>query len=135
MLSINFYKWSLGSETEFKIMTTLLENTTNDRLAEAAQNNELELLIGLTAREQIVPRMLVRNLLPILTEEPGLLVDVVLQLTDPSRDFGRVAREEYLDAYRAVAAAERVRARQAILKALEESARLAGYGDLLAQAA
>lgn len=116
-------------------MTTLLENTKNVSIAGAQANNELDLLIGLTAREQIVPRMLVRNLLPILAEEPGLLVDVVLQLTDPSRDFARVAREEYLDTYRAVVTAERVRARQAVLKALEESARLAGYGDLLAQAA
>lgn len=97
--------------------------------------NELELLVGLTAREQIVPRMLVRNLLPILQEEPGLLVDVVLQLTDPKRDFTRVAREEYLDAVRSVEGADRVRARQALVGALKESARLAGYPNLLGLAA
>lgn len=100
-----------------------------------AKCSELALLISLTAREQIVPRMLVRNLLLILKEEPGLLVDVVLQLTDPNRDFTRVAREEYLDAYRGVEAADRVRARQALLCALEESARLAGYPNLLELAA
>lgn len=97
--------------------------------------NELKLLVSLTAREQIVPRMLVRNLLPILQEEPGLLVDVVLQLMDPSRDFSRVACEEYRDAYRVVATADRVRAREALLAALEESARLAGYQSLRALAA
>lgn len=115
-------------------MTTLFQETRNVEPAES-KKNELALLISLTKREQIVPRMLVRNLLPILSKKPGLLVDVVLQLTDPKRDFTRVAREEYLDAYRAVEVTEGVRARQVLLCALEESARLAGYAMLLKKAA
>ncbi|MEO1858178.1 MAG: hypothetical protein ABGY95_12550 [Rubritalea sp.] len=111
-------------------MTT--KNTTTEPVTAP---NELELLIELTAKEQIGSAMLVRNVLAILDEEPGLLVDTVLQLTDQNRDFGVVALADYRAAYRAVEEAPRVRARQVLLCALQQSANLAGYGELADQAA
>ncbi len=113
-------------------MTTLLENTTN---VTVTAPSELELLIELTAKERIGPVMLVRNVLAILDEEPGLLVDTVLQLTDPQREFSVVALVDYRAAYLAVANAPRVRARQVLLCALQQSANLAGYGAIEDRAA
>ena len=71
----------------------------------------------------------------ILDEEPGLLVDTVLQLTDSNRDFSVVTKADYLAAYQSVANAPRVRARQVLLCALQQSANLAGYGAIEEQAA
>jgi hypothetical protein len=108
-------------------MTTLLEWTKNEA---ATQANEIELLVELTAKEAIEPVLLVRNLLPILAEEPGLLVDVVLQLTDPKRDYTGVAVEDLQKTYAEVLTAPGVRARQVLLRALEELANRAGYSEL-----
>ena len=108
-------------------MTTILEWTKN---AAATEANELELLVELTAREAIAPELLVRNVLAILADEPGLLVDVVLQLTDPNRDFTAVTVEDYQKAYAEVLTAPGVRARQALLRALEEGANRAGYAAI-----
>ncbi|MGJ8673074.1 hypothetical protein [Rubritalea sp.] len=108
-------------------MTTLLEWTKNEAATKAA---ELELLVELTAKEAIVPALLVRNLLPILAEEPGLLVDVVLQLTNPNCDYTAVALKDYQKAYAGVLNAPGVRAREVLLRALEDSANRAGYAEL-----
>ncbi|MFC4992973.1 hypothetical protein [Rubritalea tangerina] len=117
-------------------MTTLVDNNDKEVAVDAVvAATELELLVELTAKERIGPAMLVQNLLPILEEEPGLLVDVVLQLTDPNRDFTVVAPEEYQKAYAAVLTAPRVRARQVLLRALADSANRAGYAGLENQAA
>ena len=113
-------------------MTTLLETTKN---VPVTAPSELDLLIELTAKERIGPVMLVRNVLAILDEEPGLLVDTVLQLTDSNRDFSVVTKADYLAAYQSVANAPRVRARQVLLCALQQSANLAGYGAIEDQAA
>lgn len=114
-------------------MTTLLETTIDVPAVNAP--SELELMIELTAKERIGPVMLVRNILEILEEEPGLLVDAVLQLTDSNREFSVVTHADYRDAYLAVANAPRVRARQVLLCALQQSANLAGYGTIGDQAA
>ena len=111
-------------------MTT--ENTTNEPEAAAS---DLELLVELTAKERIGPVMLVRNVLAILDEEPGLLVDTVLQLTDQNREYSVVPLADYRTTYQAVANAPRVRARQVLLCALQQSANLAGYGAIEDQAA
>ena len=111
-------------------MTT--KNTTN---VTAAVPRELELLIELTAKERIGPVMLVRNVLAILDEEPGLLVDTVLQLTDQNREYSAVPLADYRAAYKTVANAPRVRARQVLLCALQQSASLAGYETIEDQAA
>jgi|GEM_PF-2355229 hypothetical protein len=111
-------------------MTT--ENTTNEPEAAAS---DLELLVELTAKERIGPVMLVRNVLAILDEEPGLLVDTVLQLTDPNREYSVVPLADYRTTYQAVANVPRVRARQVLLCALQQSANLAGYGAIEDQAA
>lgn len=108
-------------------MTTLIEWTKN---AAATEANEIELLVELTAKETIAPRLLVRNLLPILAEEPGLLVDAVLQLTDPKRDYREVSYQDYQITYAEVLIAPGVRARQVLLRALEDSAKRAGYPEL-----
>ena len=113
-------------------MTTLLETTKN---VPVTAPSELDLLIELTAKERIGPVMLVRNVLAILDEEPGLLVDTVLQLTDSNRDFSVVTKADYLAAYQSVANAPRVRARQVLLCVLQQSANLAGYGAIEEQAA
>ncbi len=101
----------------------------------ATAPSELDLLIELTAKERIGPVMLVRNVLAILDEEPGLLVDTVLQLTDSSREYSVVPLADYRAAYQAVANAPHVRARQVLLCALQQSANLAGYGAIEDQAA
>jgi hypothetical protein len=113
-------------------MTTLLEWTKNEAVAEAG---EITLLTELTAKEVIAPDLLVRNLLPILADEPGLLVDVVLQLTDPKRDYTGVRLEDYQKTYAAVGTAPGVRARQVLLRALEDSAQRAGYTALAEEVA
>lgn len=111
-------------------MTT--EITTNEP---KAVTSELELLVELTAKERIGPAMLVRNVLAILDEEPGLLVDTVLQLTDQNREYSAVPLADYRVTYQAVVNAPRVRARQVLLCALRQSASLAGYGAIEGQAA
>ncbi|MFC5050648.1 hypothetical protein ACFPK9_08485 [Rubritalea spongiae] len=113
-------------------MTTLLEWTKNEAAVVA---DEVELLVELTVKETIGPGLLVRNLLPILAEEPGLLVDVVLQLTNPNRDYSVVALEDYKKTYAEVLDAPGVRAREALLRALEDSAKRAGYAGLTAEQA
>lgn len=96
----------------------------------ATAGDELSLLVHLTRMETIGTRMLLRNLVEIIQDDPSLLVDSVLMLTDCKRDLSIISCEEYLDALAAVRDANGLRAASVLQEAIKESARLAGYGDL-----
>lgn len=91
----------------------------------------MSLLVQLTRSGKIGTRMLLRNLVEILRDDPGLLVDVVLMLTDAKRHRGGgIRREEYLDAYVTVLNSEGLPAAIVVATAVAEGAGVAGHGDL-----
>jgi len=51
----------------------------------ASAGDELSLLVNLVRNEQIGVKMLLQNVNEILADDPGLLVDVVLLITDSNR--------------------------------------------------
>lgn len=96
----------------------------------ATAGDELSLLVQLTRMETIGTRMLLRNLVEIAQDDPNLIVDIVLMLTDARRDLSVISREEYEDALLAIRSADTLRAAQVLEQAILESAKIAGYGDL-----
>ncbi|GAA5495781.1 hypothetical protein Rhal01_01960 [Rubritalea halochordaticola] len=108
----------------------------NERLTQrmrASAGDELSLLVHLTRAEKIGTRMLLRNLVEIVSDDPELLVDVVLLLTDTKRNKrGEIGREEYLEAYRTVLNADGLRGASVLASAIEEGAKKAGFPHLTA---
>lgn len=96
----------------------------------ATAGDELSLLVQLTRMETIGTRMLIRNLVEIVQDDPSLIVDIVLMLTDARRDLSIVSREEYLNALAAIREADTLRVSQVLEQAVLESAKLAGYDDI-----
>lgn len=113
-------------------MRTKLKTETTAQRLRASAGDELSLLVQLTRSEKIGTRMLLRNVVEILKDDPSLLVDVVLMLTDPKRNRkGELGREEYLNAYVAVLNADALPGAIVLATGVTEGALKAGFADLL----
>lgn len=97
----------------------------------ATAGDELSLLVHLTRAEKIGTRMLLRNVVEIVHDDPELLVDVVLLLTDTKRnEDGDIELAEYQEAYNAVLAADGLRGASVLASAIEDGAKKAGFTGL-----
>lgn len=110
-------------------MTTFPRGTRNIGLR-ATAGDELSLLVQLTRMETIGTRMLLRSLVEIVRDDSELVVDIVLMLTDPKRDFSLVTFEEYRTAYLSVEMAKDLPGATVLQKALVESSEKAGFVGL-----
>jgi intracellular sulfur oxidation DsrE/DsrF family protein len=94
----------------------------------ASAGDELSLLVNLVQTEKIGVKMLLQNVTEILTDDPSLLVDVVLLITDPKRINESEAHEtDYVKALISVKRATDLKGQEVLENAISHAAAKAGF--------
>jgi len=94
----------------------------------ASAGDELSLLIGLVQNETIGVKMLLQNVAEILRDDPNLLVNVVLLITDSKRISESDARElDYAQALISVRRMDKMKGKEVIENAISYAADQAGF--------
>lgn len=94
----------------------------------ASAGDELSLLVNLVQTEKIGVKMLLQNVTEIMTDDPSLLVDVVLLITDPRRIRESDAHEnDYARALILVKDAQGLQGKDVLENAISHAAGKAGF--------
>ena len=98
---------------------------------QATAGDDIGLLINLVQTEKIGVKMLLQNVTEILTDDPNLLVDVVLLITDAKRIQESDASElDYAKALDLVQRAPELKAVTVLESAINHAAQKAGFTAL-----
>lgn len=94
----------------------------------ASAGDDISLLTNLVQTEKIGVKMLLQNVTEILSDDPSLLVDVVLLITDPKRIQDSDAIElDYAKALNLVKRTPELTAGQVLENAINHAAQKAGF--------